>query len=206
MLLSGAIAGPLFILTVLIQDYTRSGFDPRRHMLSLLSLGRLGWIQVANFVVTGFLNVLYSFGLRRRLEGTKAGAASSLLICVYGLGLILVGIFRTDPADGFPPDVPAVKPPSPHGVVHGLGALVVFVGLSASLVSLSRSLAAMKERACAGYCLASAVAMLTIFFTGFANPAATARTLRLAVLVGWSAASIVAGRLLTDEKAFHSAC
>ena len=29
LLLCGAIAGPLFIFTVLIQDYTRPGFDPR---------------------------------------------------------------------------------------------------------------------------------------------------------------------------------
>ncbi len=39
LLLCGAIAGPLFVLIVLIQDYTRSSFDPRLQPLSLLSLG-----------------------------------------------------------------------------------------------------------------------------------------------------------------------
>ena len=34
LLLCGAIAGPLFILTVLIQDYTRPAFDPRLEPLS----------------------------------------------------------------------------------------------------------------------------------------------------------------------------
>jgi hypothetical protein len=43
--------------------------------------------------------------------------------------------------------------------------------------------------------------MVALFFTGFANPAVTARTLRLAVLAGWSAASIVAVRLLHDGNA-----
>jgi hypothetical protein len=39
LLLCGAIAGPLFLLTLLIQDYTVPGFDPRLDLLSLLSLG-----------------------------------------------------------------------------------------------------------------------------------------------------------------------
>ncbi len=53
LLLCGAIAGPLFILTVLIQDYTRPGFDPRLDPLSLLSLGDWGWVQIVNFVLAG---------------------------------------------------------------------------------------------------------------------------------------------------------
>ena len=203
-LLSGAAAGPLFILAVLIQDYSRSGFDPRVHMLSLLSLGTLGWIQVANFVLCGLLNVFYSAGLRRHLKGTKGGATSSFLICVYGLGLILVGLFRTDPANGFPPGMPPVTHPSAHGVVHALGALVIFITLSTALISLGRSFAARNERGWSLYCLSSAIAMLAIFFTGFVYPAVTARTLRLAVLAGWSAASIIAVRLLNDRPRCRS--
>ena len=53
LLLCGAIAGPLFLLTLLIQDYTVPGFDPRLDMLSLLSLGIWGWVQIANFVLAG---------------------------------------------------------------------------------------------------------------------------------------------------------
>jgi hypothetical protein len=120
---------------------------------------------------------------------------------MYGLGLILVGMFRTDPANGFPPGTLAVTSPSLHGVVHALGALVVFLGLAASLVSLGRSFAANNQRGWALYCLSSGIAMVALFFTGFANPAVTARTLRLAVLAGWSAASIVAVRLLHDGNA-----
>jgi hypothetical protein len=43
LLLCGAIAGPLFLLTLLIQDSTRPGFDPRLDPLSLLSLGDCGF-------------------------------------------------------------------------------------------------------------------------------------------------------------------
>ena len=80
LLLCGAIAGPLFILTVLIQDYTRPAFDPRLQGLSLLSLGEWGWVQIVNFVLAGVLNLLYAGGLWRRLHPGRAGTWGPLLI------------------------------------------------------------------------------------------------------------------------------
>jgi len=68
LLLCGAIAGPLFLLILLIQDYTRPGFNRRLDMLSLLSLGDWGWVQIINFVLAGVLNLLYAAGLWRRLH------------------------------------------------------------------------------------------------------------------------------------------
>jgi len=102
LLLCGAIAGPLFLLTVLIQDYTRPAFDPRLQPLSLLSLGEWGWVQIVNFVLAGVLNLLYAGGLWRRLHPGRAGTWGPLLIGAYGLGLIAVGVFRTDPANPCP--------------------------------------------------------------------------------------------------------
>ena len=51
LLAAGVVAGPLFLTVWLIQAITRDGFDPTYHPLSLLSLGGLGWIQIASFVV-----------------------------------------------------------------------------------------------------------------------------------------------------------
>src|SRR5947208_8207659 len=105
LLLCGAIAGLLFILTVLIQDYTRPAFDPRLQALSLLSLGDWGWVQIVNFVLAGVLNVLYAAGLWRRLHSVRAGTWGRHLIGGYRLGIIAVGVFITDSANGVPPDV-----------------------------------------------------------------------------------------------------
>jgi hypothetical protein len=113
LLLCGAIAGPLFLLTVLIQDYTRPGFDPRLVELSLLSLGDWGWVQIVNFVLAGMLNLLYAAGLWRRLHPGRAGTWGPLLIGGYGFGLMVAGVFRDDPANGFPPGVPAATTLSP---------------------------------------------------------------------------------------------
>src|SRR5256884_9214148 len=133
LLLCRAIAGPFFILTVLIQDYPRPAFDPRLQPLSLLSLGEWGWVQIANFVLAGALNLLYAGGLWRRLHPGRAGTWGPLLIGAYRLGLIAVGVFRTDPADGLPPGAIAPTQPSWHGVLHALGGLFIFVVLAAAL-------------------------------------------------------------------------
>lgn len=197
LLLCGAIAGPLFIFIVLIQDYTRPGFDPRLDGLSLLSLGDWGWVQIANFILAGLLNLLYAVSLWRRLHPGRGGTWGPLLIGAYGFGLVLVGIFTTDPANGFPPGVPPATHPSWHGAIHALGALFVFIMLAAALLVFVRLFLTWKERWWAAYCLASAVLFLLIFFTGFTNAAFMARTLRLAVLIGWMAASLVAIKLLS---------
>ena len=201
LLLCGAIAGPLFIVTVLIQDYTRAGFDPRLHALSLLSLGEWGWVQIANFVLAGVLNLLYAAGLWRALHPGRAGTWGPLLIGAYGIGLITVGVFTTDPTNGFPPGAVAATEPSGHGVVHALGGLFVFVVLTAALSVFVRLLLARMQRGWAFYCLASAVLLPVLFFGGISNPLLMARTLRLATLIGWMAASMVAVKLLSAPDA-----
>jgi hypothetical protein len=198
LLLCGAIAGPLFILTVLIQDYTRPGFDPRLQPLSLLSLGQWGWVQILNFVLAGVLNLLYAGGLWRRLHPGPAGTWGPLLIGAYGLGLIAVGVFTTDPALGYPPGVAAPAHPSWHGLVHALGGLFIFVVLAAALAVFARLFLACSERGWAFYCLASAALVLASFFGGISNPMLMARFLRLGTLVGWMAASLVAIKLLVS--------
>lgn len=199
LLLCGAIAGPFFIVVLLVQDYTRPGFDPRLDILSLLSLGDWGWVQMTNFILAGVLNLLYAVGLWRWVHPGRGGTWGPILMALYGLGLVVVGILRTDPANGFPPGVPAPTHPSWHGAIHAAGAGVVFLLLAAALLVFVRLFLARKERGWAVYCLASAVLILLLFFTGFTNAAWLARLLRLAVLIGWMAASLVAIKLLSAQ-------
>jgi hypothetical protein len=202
LLLCGAIAGPLFILILLIQDYTRPGYDPRLDPLSLLSLGDWGWVQITNFVLAGVLNLLYAVGLWGKLHPGRAGTWGPLLIGAYGLGLVTVGIFRTDPVNGFPPGAIAPTQTTVHGTIHGFGALFVFVMLTAALAVFARLFFTRKERWWAFYCLASAVIILLLFFGGFAIATLGALVLQLAVFIGWMAASLVAIKLLrTPETA-----
>lgn len=102
LLVSGLLAGPLFIVVVLVQAFTRQGFDLARLPLSLLSVGDMGWIQITNFIVTGLLAVACAVGIWQRLHPGRSGTWGPLLIGVYGAGLIAAGVFSPDPALGFP--------------------------------------------------------------------------------------------------------
>lgn len=203
LLLCGAIAGPSFILLLLIQDYTRPGYDPRTMVLSLLSLGDWGWVQIVNFGLAGVLNLLYAVGLWRRLHPGRAGTWGPILIGAYGLGLLVVSIFRTDPINGFPPGAVAPTPPTFHGTIHGFGALFVFLMVAAALAVFARLFFARKERGWAFYCLASFIFILLLFFGGFINATFGVRFLDLAVLIGWMGASLVAIKLLNTPETTH---
>lgn len=83
LLISGLFAGPIYITVGLVQIATRTGFDITRHPLSMLSLGDFGWVQIANFILTGTLVISGAIGLRRAEEGNGVcGAARCLLACM----------------------------------------------------------------------------------------------------------------------------
>jgi hypothetical membrane protein len=99
-LLTCGAPGPVFVTTVAAQALLRDGFDLRRHPISLLSLGALGWIQVTAFVVAGLLSLAFAMGLRQVLHPGPAGTWAPALVGIFGLGLVVGGVFRPDPALG----------------------------------------------------------------------------------------------------------
>jgi hypothetical membrane protein len=195
-LLCGTAAGPLFILVVLVQDYTRTGFDPRQHPLSLLAHGDWGWIQIANFVLAGLLNLGYAVGLRRALHPGRADTWGPVLIATYGLALITVGLFRTDPASGFPVGVSEPAHPSTAHLVHGIGAMVTFGSLTMACLVFARRFATRRgERGWAIYCAATGVAIVALFRSAGEDNNTLSLSLRAAVLVGWLWAAVIAARM-----------
>jgi hypothetical protein len=131
MLTGGIIAGPIYIIVGLAQILTREGIDITRHPLSMMSLGDLGWIQIANFILTGSLMLLAAIALRRLADADKRLRRGGFLIGLYGLCVILGGIFSTDPSLGFPPGTPDVYPEtfSSHAFVHFIAGQIAFLSL-----------------------------------------------------------------------------
>lgn len=197
LLLCGAVAGPLFVVVVLVQSYLVPGFDPRLDPLSLLSLSPWGFIQITNFILAGVLNILYAAGLWRTLHGGPSGTFAPILIAIYGLGLITVGVFTTDPAQGFPPGSVATHT-SWHGLIHDVGGLVVFVSNAAALAVFVRFFVSRRAYLWAGYMAGSSVLVLTLFFFGTSIATLQATFLFLGVLVGWMGSSVVAMKLLAS--------
>ncbi len=131
LLTGGVLAGPIYILVGIAQLLTREGFDITRHPLSMMSLGDLGWVQIANFIVTGLLVMAGAIGLRRLAQVDKRLRRGAVLLGIYGLGVLGGGIFVTDPALGFPPGTPNTYPTtmSWHGLLHFVFGQLGFLAL-----------------------------------------------------------------------------
>jgi Protein of unknown function (DUF998) len=163
LLACGIVAGPLFLTVGLIQAFTRDGFDLGRHPLSLLSLGGLGWIQIANFVATGLLFLTCAVGMRRVLRPGRGGTWGPRLVGALGAGLVMAGVFVADAGAGFPPGAPAGAPQiSWHGVLHEVGFVLASLGMLAGSLVFARRFAAQRRWGWVGVCVASAVAVLVL--------------------------------------------
>lgn len=132
----GLAAGPVFVVTFLLEGAAREGYSPLRHPVSSLALGSRGWIQAGNFAVTGTLMLAGAAGLSRAGDPAVAGRTAPALIGAAGAGLLGSAVFTTDPVSGYPPGTPgAPGHPSRTGTIHNLCAIPVFAGLPAAALT-----------------------------------------------------------------------
>ena len=125
LLLCGVIGPVLFWVVLLLESVTRPSFNMWQTQGSYLALTNQGWEQITNFIVFGLLSMLYAAGLRRTFSTGRASVWGPLLVGLFGLGMVGLGVFVTDPGDGYPPGTPLhTSPTTWHGVTHGLTGLV----------------------------------------------------------------------------------
>ncbi len=196
LLMCGVVAGPLFVVVALLQAFTRDGFDLKVHPFSMLSLGELGWIQIANFVIVGLLFATCALGMRRALHPGRAGTWGPLLIAAFGVSQIGGGIFLADPALGFPPGAPQGPPASVslQGALHGVAFAVGMSSLIAAFFVLARRFAVDGDRGWARYSVASGV--LFVVLSGLGVAGGDFRIVAVAIAIGWVWAALTAARLL----------
>ena len=164
LLVAGVIAGPLYLVVGLIEAFTRPGFDIRRHDLSLLANGDLGWIHVTLLIVSGLLVIAGAVGMSRTLASGPGRTSGPLLLGVYGIGLIGAGFFSADPALGFPPGTPAdAHSITWHGLMHFVSGGVGFLSLIAGCFVFARRFAGRRERGWAAYSIVTGVVFLLAF-------------------------------------------
>ncbi|NES16707.1 DUF998 domain-containing protein [Micromonospora sp. PPF5-17] len=200
LLAGGVLAGPLWVAVALAQGLTRAGFDFRRHPVSVLSNGDLGWVQIANFVLAGLLCLGAAAALRRIPHPGLGPVSGPWLIGQYGLGLVLSGIFVADPVDGFPAGTPAPGTVSWHGLAHFAAGAVAFPALIAACLVAARRFAGRGER---GWSVFSAVtglffaaAWLALIGSG-GRPVAMV-LFALAVAAGWAWVTVTLWRARRD--------
>ena len=193
-LLGCGAVGPLFFISVfLIEGATRADYNPLRHPVSSLAIGDLGWMQAANFVITGLLLLAFAIGLRSALR--PASFWGPLLVGLVGVGLIGSGIFVTDPVNGYPPGTPLMLTEySDHGFLHDLFGVPIFLVLPVTCFVFGRRFAKLGKRGWAAYSVLSGLAMFAFFVLagmgfdqepGLADFAGVYQRLSLIFGLGW---------------------
>ena len=159
LLVGGVLTAPLFVGLWALQAFTREGFRPTFHPMSLLSLGEGGWVQIANFVVTGLLLVGAGVALRRALDRGRAATWVAVLVGLMGAGLVIAGVFVADAGAGFPAGAPEGAPVmSWHGAIHEVGFVLTQLAFVAAAVVLAVRAGRRREW---GWMIAAIVALVS---------------------------------------------
>src|SRR5258707_3531826 len=137
----GAIGPLLFILVFLIEGATRPGYSAWHNFVSSLSLSDQGWMQIANFLLCGLLMLCFALGLRQELRSGKGVVWGPLLLGVFGLSLIIAGLFVTDPSLGYYPAGTSSSTQTLHGMIHMANAPLAFGSLTMAIFVLTRRFA-----------------------------------------------------------------
>jgi hypothetical protein len=199
----GILAGPFYVGVSLAQAAVRDGFDLTRHEWSLLANGPGGWVQIGNLILTGLMVVAAAVGYRRVLRTGRGGRWAPRLLAVYGVSLVVAGIFTADPMNGFPlgtPDGPPVAP-SLHSTLHIVSGSIGFLALIAVTVVLGHRFLTQGRRRWAVFSVATG----SLFLAGFAGIASGATTPALnlaftgAVILAWTWLSITSVHYYRNE-------
>ena len=138
LLLAGVVAAVVFVIVLLIEGALRPGYEPIYHTGSELELGERGWIQRINFLVMGVGVFGFAIGVQRSLNST----IGAVLLAVFGVGLIVAGVFAPDPVRGYPPGAPADREVGVtwQAKVHDVSGPVMFLALLGACLVLAGKL------------------------------------------------------------------
>ncbi|TSD99790.1 DUF998 domain-containing protein [Skermania sp. ID1734] len=200
---AGALAGPVLIVSSLVQGSVRSGFDFQQHPPSALELGGAGVVQQATFVLAGLLLLA---GARGMGVG-ECGRWAPGLVAVLGAALTAAGLFTMDPAFGFPPGTPpgAGDTVSWHAAVHGVLFPVGGAALVATAVVMGQRYGRAKRRSMqtVAYVAAAASLVLSIWPNLGAHPDGRFLPMWLGVVIGYLWTSLMftdLARAAADES------
>jgi len=102
--LCGIIAPILFTFLVIVASFLRPDYSQIYNFVSDLGVGPYAIIQNVNFVIFGFLVIVFSLGLRSGLSVSQGRAlkAGIWFVTIFGLGVLFAGVFPEDYLSGVP--------------------------------------------------------------------------------------------------------
>lgn len=204
---SGVIGPLLFIIGILIEGATRPGYNAWHNYGSSLSLGDLGWMQIANFIICGSLTLCFAIGLRQILHAGRGSVWGPIMLGIFGVALIIAGIFVTDPSLGYPVGTHSSGPQTLHGTIHGVAGLISFISLAiASFVMIRRFASDPDWKGWALYSFITGMLVIVFFIAattvsaldenGVLPGSPTGLLQRIAIIVGWGWIALLAIKLL----------
>ena len=210
LLACGVIATPLFVLTFLIEGALRPEYLSLRHPVSSLSIGKDGWIQVTNFIISGSLIFLFALGMRRAVRNSEKMLWAPRLIALVGMGLIGAGICTSDPIYGYPMNLPMkLAQFTIQGHLHDFFSIFVFMCQPLTCFKFGRLFASRHKKGWATYCYANGIAMLIIFILAGAAFKQTPVILewaglfqRLCIILGGIWMTSIATHLILNREKF----
>jgi hypothetical membrane protein len=145
--------------------------------------------------------IAFAGGLRRALRSGRGAAWGPALIALFGIGLVLSGVFVMDPMRGYPPGGPFGDPAqfSWHHQLHDFAGLVVFLSLPAAALVLARRLGSARVTNWAAYSGATGIVTLAMFvafgvaWEGDSEMAGLVQ--RALIIVGWAWIALLAAHV-----------
>jgi hypothetical protein len=160
--------------------FVTPGYDWVARYGSELSLGRLGWIMIANFVALGVVELALAVALGRSLGDRVSGWVAAGAVGVIGAAFVVAGVCVTDPA------TLVGGTHTWHGFVHGLMAAVIFF-IGTPVAGLAMARRARRHRGFAVYCAVTALAtpalLVATFMSG--NLVGLAERIVIAFVLAW---------------------
>lgn len=127
------VANGVFVGLLLALHVLKSDLDPSWHFISEYSIGSFGWVMQLAFLALAVTNVATFLAIRDCLRNVSGIVASGLFL-IGTAGLVLGGIFVTDPINT-PPEARTMS-----GNLHNLGGALGLLGFLGTLIFSNRLL------------------------------------------------------------------
>lgn len=182
----GVLVGPFYLVVGLLQGLVRDGFDFKHHALSHLANGPGGWVQTANFVLSGLMVIAAATGIARVLK--PSGRTLSWFLGAFGVSMLVAAAFPADPVDGFPAGTPTGNPTSitTTGLIHFATGGLGFTCLAVSCFLAARAMSRRNTPSLARLSLLSGLAVVAGFFGPLVGLPFGIAGIWFAVVVGWA--------------------
>ena len=117
---AGIIGATIFVLTFTLEGCCRPDYKPLEMLVSELSLGSRGWIQISNFIIFSILLFVFTRGIAAEFPNGKAIRWGSIILTFIAICYLLLGLFVMDPLN-----TPREQMTF-HGTIHFIVGMIMF--------------------------------------------------------------------------------